>query len=119
MKTPCELIVWYVLPQIRQELAKELIFKHGLTQVRTARLLGLSSPAISNYMNSKKRISEESQEYPGQKEFKKEVEWAAQRIIDGSNVVVETCRLCEIIKKSNLINYINKTYNDEKPVSQI
>ncbi len=31
MKPPCEVIVWYVIPTIRAELAKELV-KMGMSQ---------------------------------------------------------------------------------------
>ena len=43
MKIPCELIVWYVLPSIRRELARELVEKHHLSQAEVARRFGATS----------------------------------------------------------------------------
>jgi len=49
MIVPCEVAVKCVLPVVRAMIAKELVTKHGLNQVETARLLGVSQPAISLY----------------------------------------------------------------------
>jgi predicted transcriptional regulator len=54
MKIPCELIVWYVLPSIRRELARELVEKHKLTQAEVARRFGVTDAAISQYLKSKR-----------------------------------------------------------------
>ena len=53
MKLPCEEALWYVLPQIRSDLAKELI-KNGLSQKEVAELLGLTPSAVSQYAHKKR-----------------------------------------------------------------
>ena len=40
MKIPCELVVWYVLPTIRREVAKELVKTHGMSQAQVAKKFG-------------------------------------------------------------------------------
>jgi len=54
MKTPCELIVWYVLPAIRREFARVLVKEFNLTQREAARKLGVTESAVSQYLKSKR-----------------------------------------------------------------
>ena len=54
MRFNCQFSVKYVLPAFRSILTKQLITKHGLTQLQVASKLGLTQTAISNYMNSKR-----------------------------------------------------------------
>jgi predicted transcriptional regulator len=103
MKIPCELIVWYVLPSIRRELAKELVVKHHLSQAEVARRFGVTDAAISQYLKAKRGTSKEIENSGKYEEFKKEVEQAAVRIMNSSDIVTETCRICEMVKKSGML----------------
>ena len=69
MKMPCELVVWYTLPFIRRELAKELIEAHGFTQAKVARLFGVTDAAISQYMKEKRGMREELEGTEKYREF--------------------------------------------------
>ena len=51
---PQEIAVWYVLPSLRREIAKELIKIPGLNQKRAAEILGVTEAAISQYIKSKR-----------------------------------------------------------------
>lgn len=97
IKTPCEVIVWEVLPSIRKEFAKNLIGKHGLSQKEAAKKLGVTEAAISRYISGK-RASQEL--FDG--EILKEIEKSASELIKGNNSIIikETCRICNIIKES-------------------
>jgi len=53
MKLPCEQALWYVLPQIRADIARELV-KGGLNQKEAAEKLGITPAAVSQYMNKKR-----------------------------------------------------------------
>ncbi len=53
MKLPCEEALWYVLPQIRADLARELM-RNGLSQKEVAELLGLTPSAVSQYAHKKR-----------------------------------------------------------------
>jgi len=53
MKLPCEDAIWYVLPQIRADLAKELV-KKGVAQKDIADLLDITPSAVSQYINKKR-----------------------------------------------------------------
>ena len=37
MKIPCEIVVWYLLPTIRKELAKKLVNDFGYSQSKVAK----------------------------------------------------------------------------------
>jgi predicted transcriptional regulator len=53
MKSPCEEIVWDVLPSIRAAIAGELI-KKGLSQKEVSTILGITPPAVSQYVTKKR-----------------------------------------------------------------
>jgi len=50
---PQEIEVWYVLPAIRRAVCKSLVAK-GMSQRAVARLLGITEPAVSQYIRSKR-----------------------------------------------------------------
>ncbi len=50
MKPFCENIATEFLPAVRSIVTRELIDNHGLTQKEVARLLGLTQPAVSQYL---------------------------------------------------------------------
>ena len=53
VKTPCQRIVWDVLPAIRSALASELV-KNGVSQQDVARLLDIAPSAVSQYLSGKR-----------------------------------------------------------------
>ena len=52
-RSPCETAVWQILPTIRSEVAKELT-RLGLSQMRISERLGITQPAVSQYVTSKR-----------------------------------------------------------------
>lgn len=65
MKTTCEVMVQKVLPAIRAELSRTMIFEYGCTQQDVADILELSRAAVSQYVSEKRGaevgFSEETQ----------------------------------------------------------
>lgn len=53
MKSPCEQVVWDVLPGIRAAIADELV-KRGMAQKDVSKLLGITPPAVSQYVSKKR-----------------------------------------------------------------
>ena len=49
MLLPCEVFVKCLLPPVRAIIAKTLVTKYDLTQLKAAGLLGISQPTISLY----------------------------------------------------------------------
>ena len=53
MKPPCEIVVWYVIPAIRSELAKDLLAL-GMKQKDVSELMDITQPAVSQYITDKR-----------------------------------------------------------------
>lgn len=104
MKTPCEIVVWYVLPTIRREMAKEMVGAHHMKQADVGRLFGVTDAAISQYLKKKRGGSEfieNSRYYPG---FLEEVRKSAALVVSGeSDMSQEMCRVCNYIKSVGLL----------------
>lgn len=49
MKPFCEIIVSDILPAVRALITKELIQNYGFSQIKVAKILGITQPAISQY----------------------------------------------------------------------
>ena len=56
LKLPCELVTEHFLPIVRRLLANELVKEHGVSQAQVARALGVTQPAVSNYLSSELRL---------------------------------------------------------------
>src|SRR5512138_2667671 len=54
MDPQCEIIGKYVLPIYRSLLAKELVQEYKLSQTETAKKLGTTQAAVSQYLSSKR-----------------------------------------------------------------
>jgi len=104
MKTPCEIIVWDIVPIIRKEFAKNLIENHGLNQREVAGKLGITESAISRYISGKRGILEITD-----KEILKEIKISSDKIAseNGSVVILETCRICKLLKLKEFVEGIN------------
>jgi len=104
MKTPCEIIVWNIVPIIRKEFAKKLIENHGLTQRKTADKLGITEAAVSRYISGKRGVLEICDN-----EILKEIAESAKRIAQENklSVIEETCRICKLLKSREFIEGIN------------
>ena len=65
MDPQCEIIGKYVLPIFRSMLAKELVQKYKFSQTETAKKLGTTQAAVSQYLSSKRAYkgAEEVKDY--------------------------------------------------------
>lgn len=103
MKTPFEVIVLYLLPVIRRDLAMELATSYKMKQADIGRLFGVTDAAISQYLKNKRGASvlvESSEYYPA---LCAEVRKSAAAVQSGDkDVVIELCRLCHFSRKCGL-----------------
>jgi len=103
-KVPCECMIWNGLPVIKKEISKCIISKFGLTQRKTAKLLGVTPASICQYMSNKRGRIEILD-----KKIIIEINISAKRIIqDGESAVIpEICRICKIIRSNggNIFNF--------------
>jgi uncharacterized protein len=104
---PQELEVWYIIPAIRRELAKEMA-KTGMMQKDIAKLLGLTEPAVSQYLKSKR-----AKEIKFDRKIQELIDQAAQNIIkDDKKMIFEIQAICEKVRKSGFLCKIACKYHD-------
>lgn len=96
-KTPCEAIVWYVLPVLRREMARELVGL-GKNQREAAGLLGVTEAAVSQYMAAKRGSARWLDAT-----IRKKILASARRIAAGSPVPEELCGLCAGLKLAGTV----------------
>jgi hypothetical protein len=92
MKSPCEEVVWEVLPGIRAAIAEELVRK-GVSQKEVSKMLGITPPAVSQYVSKKRGYSIE---------FSDEVKSSISKLSDDlieNRVEDLTTRICDICKE--------------------
>jgi len=97
-----EIEVWYIIPAIRREISKSLVRK-GMKQRDVARKLEVTDAAVSQYFTSKR-----AGEVRFSQEVKREIEKAANRILNGSNAMEEIQKLCSICHTDGICCYIHK-----------
>ncbi len=97
MKPPCEVIVWYVIPTIRAELAKELV-KMGMSQKDISTRLGITQSAVSQYIKDKR-----GKGIPVNKEVRKGIRTLAKQVMtetEPKDTIPGICMVCAIVKSS-------------------
>jgi predicted transcriptional regulator len=94
VKTPCQQIVWDVLPAIRAALAAELV-RNGISQLEVARLLDSAPSAVSQYLSGKRgyRIVFEGP-------VQKLIEDLAREIKAGGvvDLTARICAICHVVR---------------------
>lgn len=107
MDPQCEIIGKYVLPIFRSMLAKELVQKYHLSQTETAKKLGTTQAAISQYLSSKRAYKgmEQMEEFlPKIKVMAGETaEKLMSKEIAAGDITVDFCRLCSSFCRNNPI----------------
>ncbi|MEM3396743.1 MAG: transcriptional regulator [Thermoplasmata archaeon] len=113
-KVPCEDAVWEILPAIRRELAISLIKEHSLTQRDTAKILGLTEAAVSQYISSKRggRMVLPPEVMP-------EVKKAAETIIlNEARTTHELCRICTLVQHYSTCGQSHMIVKEERKKSK-
>jgi hypothetical protein len=97
MKLPCELIVWYVIPTIRAELAKELV-RMGMSQKDVSERMGITQSAVSQYIKEKR-----GKGIPINREVRKGIKTLARQITTDKSpkeTIPGICMVCALVKSS-------------------
>ncbi len=99
MKSPCEQIVWDVLPSIRAATAEELI-KRGISQKEVSRMLGITPPAVSQYLSKKRGYNIEFRE-----DIRQAIGILADDLIKedikGADLVKRICSICRMLQEDD------------------
>ena len=110
MKPPCEIVVWYVIPAIRSELAKVLLAL-GMRQKDVSELMDITQPAVSQYITDKRGSGIELS--PDVKEMINEL---ALQLRNGeakkTEIIGRTCAICKNIKIVDVLDQLNIDKND-------
>ena len=113
MKPPCEIVVWYVIPAIRSELAKELL-NLGMKQKDVSELMDITQPAVSQYITDKRgsgiRLKNEVRQMI--KDFAFELSTGESTKAD---LIPRTCSICKNVRASDVLEQlgINKSDLDD------
>jgi predicted transcriptional regulator len=96
MKSPCELVVWGLSPGIRAAIAEELV-RCGLPQKEISELLGITPPAVSQYVSKKRGCSIEFAE-----DIKCSISELADDLLEKrvDNPVEEICQICRRVREA-------------------
>jgi predicted transcriptional regulator len=96
MKMQAEAIA-SLIPSVRAEIARELVHVHKMSQQEAARMLGVSQPAVSQYVRQMRgaRLREEN--------VRKEISKICGKILMGSSAELESdvYSLCKAIVEGN------------------
>lgn len=112
MLVPCEVAVKCVLPAVRAMIAKELMMKHKLKQVETAKLLRVSQPAISLYFRKRRG---KAIDLENESEISNLVENLAASLAKGSlstkDFISAFCEICTKIREKGLMCKLHKAFD--------
>lgn len=105
MKPPCEIVVWYVIPAIRSELAKELL-NLGMKQKDVSELMDITQPAVSQYITDKRGSGVKLDD-----DVKKMVKDFARELSEGTatkgELISRTCSICKHVNTVDVLSQLN------------
>jgi hypothetical protein len=99
VRPKCERATKYILPTIRGLIAEELVEEHGFSQSHAAKVLGITQPAVSQYINSK-RGGKLTKKLLANKEIIKIIGLEAGKIADtkkSKKVELDLCGICTLV----------------------
>lgn len=118
MKLPCEMIVSHVLPVARGSISKDLVDRYGMTQAEVAKLFGVTSAAVSQYLKGIRGGDDIINRSAFSEDFHKVIRDISDKIMQGNDVSGCLCEICSFTKKSGLLKalYVNDGYfSDDIP----
>ncbi|MBP3791938.1 MAG: transcriptional regulator [Methanobrevibacter sp.] len=105
MKPPCEIVVWYVIPAIRSELAKELL-NLGMKQKDVSELMDITQPAVSQYITDKRGSGIKLDD-----SVRAEIHEFARQLAEGeatkADLIPRTCAICKNVKTVDVLEQLN------------
>jgi len=127
---PQEVEVWYVLPAIRREFARVMKTKdvprvgedgkskqHRITQKEIAKMLGVTEPAITQYLLKKKGMRSRGDQVVIPERFLQEIERSADAMIAGFEKGMKEEDMFEIMTRE--VNRIIKVIRDDGAMCDI
>lgn len=105
MKPPCETVVKQVLPTIRMMLVKDLMERHEMNQVEVAKILGITQPAVSQYLSAlrgKRKTEKVLSKHVG-KPIKKFSDDIASGKLKHADMIKRYCVICKSMGKKEVL----------------
>jgi len=113
MKSPCELVVWHLLPAIRAELVKNLK-KEQILQKDIAKYMGITPPSVSQYLSGKRGSDMELPE-----EIMLKIRELAKRIISEDmhpfEIMKSICPICIEARKKKILCDLHRKIDEGLP----
>lgn len=114
MRPPCEIVVWYVIPSIRSELAKELL-SLGMKQKEISEVLDITQPAVSQYISDKRGHG-----IKFEPEIQQMIKDFALLLVKGEasqvDIIPKMCQICKRIKAEEVVCQLHKD-KDNIPIN--
>jgi len=106
MRPPCEIVVWYVIPGIRSELAKELL-RLGMKQKQISELMDITQPAVSQYISDKRGhvIKFDDHTMNMIRIFARDL---MDQDLNQSDIIRRICEICKNIKAEEILCQLHK-----------
>jgi len=102
----CEIVVAHALPAIRSALAMELVKGRGATQMYACELMGITQPAISQYLKGKRGRS--MAKISSNKKVTGAIKALAGKLIRSKNPQKDLndgiCGICKIMRKQKMLD---------------
>jgi len=110
MKPFCEVVVTSVLPAIRSIITRELLNTYGLTQKEAADLLGLTQPAVSQYIRESRGVKVKLLER--QPKIMKMIDDLSRDImhekIRPGGLQLKFCKICKTVRENRIICHLHE-----------
>lgn len=110
MKPPCEITVNKILPAIRSILVEDLAERHELSQTEMADKLGVTQPAVSQYLGSARSKEEfkksvlQSEIYPQIQELSDKI---ASETVQRPQIIKEFCEFCNSVSREVILKLMS------------
>lgn len=110
MKPFCEVIVSDILPAVRAMLTKELTQTHGLNQYQISEILGITQPAVSQYLKEVRgfRVKLLKKNKAIANEVKKLSAEIASGSLKGELINERFCLICKKVREEKIVCKLHK-----------
>lgn len=106
MRPPCEVVVKEILPAIRSILVRDLSDRYGMSQTEIADSLGITQPAVSQYLGSSRGsadLIENLKEAGVYSDLRDLSDYIANGDPERSQIVGKYCKICRSMDKEDII----------------
>jgi len=108
---PQEIEIWYLIPALRREFTRIFIKDYGLTQKKTAEILGVTEAAVSQYLRLKR-----ANQIKFSKKESVQIKKSADEIIEHPETLIKNLyNLCASLRESKVICKLHKSHDKSIP----